>query len=108
MESDDVDLYDIVVALDVLEHIPRAELRKYLRRLVDLTRPGGLLVFRFPNSQSPLGLAIQHADITHETALSVPIMEQLIQGLPVQFAAVREMRFPGCRIAFAGLRLFHG
>jgi hypothetical protein len=35
---------------------------------------------RFPNSQSPFGLAPQNGDPTHKTALSRSIFEQLIQG----------------------------
>jgi hypothetical protein len=35
---------------------------------------------RFPNAQSPFGLAPQNGDPTHRSALSRSVFEQLIQG----------------------------
>lgn len=61
--------FDLVVAFDVLEHIPQAQLPDLLRAVRRVLRPGGTFVARFPNADSPFGLALQHGDMTHVSAL---------------------------------------
>ena len=79
--------FDIVVALDVLEHLSIAEIEDVLDHLARLLKPGGMFVARFPNGQSPFGRYLQHADYTHRSALSVPILSRLIMNRP--FRVVR-------------------
>ena len=43
-------------------------------------RPGGRLLLRYPNGQSPFGLDPQHADATHLTMLSAAKIEQYAAG----------------------------
>ena len=57
--------FDLVVAFDVLEHVPPAEALAFLRALLRVLRPGGCVLLRFPNADSPFGLAHQNADVTH-------------------------------------------
>ena len=45
-----------------------------------MLKPGGHLLMRFPNAQSPFGLVPQHGDPTHRSYLSRSVFEQLIQG----------------------------
>lgn len=63
--------FDLVVAFDVLEHIPQDSLLPFVQGLIKLLRPGGLLLARFPNADSPFGLVNQHGDITHLTAIGL-------------------------------------
>ena len=42
-----------------------------------MLRPGGRLLLRFPNSQSPFGLFAQAGDPTHKTQLSRQVIELL-------------------------------
>ncbi len=69
--------FDVVAAFDVFEHLDLEEVEAALRAVEALLRPGGHLILRFPNGQSPFGLLPQHADVTHKTALSKDIIEQL-------------------------------
>jgi 2-polyprenyl-3-methyl-5-hydroxy-6-metoxy-1,4-benzoquinol methylase len=69
--------FDLVVAIDVFEHLERDEVDAALRAVDEMLRPGGYLVLRFPNGQSPFGLLPQNGDVTHRTALSKHIIEQL-------------------------------
>ena len=62
-------------------------------------KPGGHLILRFPNAQSPFGLAPQNGDPTHKTGLSRSAFEQLIQG--TSFEIVRYA--PSFRIGGGGL-----
>jgi len=62
--------FDTIVAFDVFEHLERDAALAALDACARLLRPGGHLLLRFPNAQSPLGLAAQHGDPTHRLALS--------------------------------------
>jgi len=61
--------FDAVVMFDVLEHIPQAELPAVLAGIRRKLKPGGTLIARFPNGDSPLSLAVQNGDPTHITYL---------------------------------------
>lgn len=70
------DQFDIIAAFDVFEHLDPATIMAKLRAIDTMLRPGGWLVLRYPNGQSPFGLAAQHGDATHVTALSRAKIEQ--------------------------------
>jgi SAM-dependent methyltransferase len=61
--------FDLITAFDVLEHIPLAELPDFLRTLGGLLSPGGILLCRFPNGDSPFGRPFQNGDPTHCTVI---------------------------------------
>ena len=61
--------YDLVVAFDVLEHIPQEVLLSFLEEIKRILKPGGIFLGRAPNGDSPFGLSLQHGDATHITTL---------------------------------------
>jgi len=61
--------FDVAVAFDVLEQIPQDQMDAYLQSIRRLLKPGGHLVARFPNGDSPFGLVYQNGDPTHVTCL---------------------------------------
>lgn len=61
---------DVVLALDLLEHLGRDELLDTLELAAAALRPGGLLLARVPNAASPFAGALLHGDLTHETCLT--------------------------------------
>ncbi len=67
--------FNIVIGLDLFEHIDRKNLTSFLIQISNLMETGGLLIARFPNCQSPSGVFTQFGDPTHLSALSVPIFE---------------------------------
>ena len=71
------DHYALIVAFDVFEHLTIAQIDDHLAAIAQLLEPGGKLVLRYPNGQSPFGLPQQHGDVTHLTALSGAKIEQL-------------------------------
>lgn len=71
---------DAVVAFDVFEHLDPATIPAKLAAIARALRPGGLLVLRYPNGQSPFGLDPLHADATHVVALSRAKIEQYAAG----------------------------
>jgi 2-polyprenyl-3-methyl-5-hydroxy-6-metoxy-1,4-benzoquinol methylase len=71
--------FDLVTAFDLLEHIQKDQLPHFLDNLFRIIRPGGVVVVRFPNCQSPAGLVTQFGDHTHVTMLSGPIVTYLME-----------------------------
>ncbi len=57
--------FDLIVAFDVLEHIPVDQALSFLSNLKRLLKNGGVLVARFPNGDSPFSLPFQNGDTTH-------------------------------------------
>lgn len=61
--------FDLVVAFDVIEHIPQDKLLDFFNDIHRVLNDKGSFVARFPNGDSPFGLAYQNGDITHVTTL---------------------------------------
>lgn len=79
--------FDLIAAFDVWEHFSIAEITARTKAAETMLKPGGHLLLRFPNGQSPFGLGPQNADATHVTALSREKMEHVIRGM--RFSIVR-------------------
>ena len=86
--------FDLIVAIDVLEHVPVETILGWFDRLPALLRPGGHFLARFPNGQSPLGRVFQHGDITHVTTLSPGIARQLAAIAGLELARVGNSHRP--------------
>lgn len=71
--------FDTIVAFDVFEHFMLNDVVLRLAAAETMLKPGGHLVMRFPNAQSPFGLAPQNGDPTHRSCLSRSVFEQLLQ-----------------------------
>ena len=61
--------YDVVVAMDVLEHMTPAQIDDLLKAVALRLKPGGCFIARFPNGDSPFGRINQHGDVTHINAI---------------------------------------
>jgi 2-polyprenyl-3-methyl-5-hydroxy-6-metoxy-1,4-benzoquinol methylase len=62
--------YDLVLGLDIVEHLRKDELFDFLDALRGALRPGGRLVLQTPNGQSPWAGAVRYGDLTHETCFT--------------------------------------
>lgn len=71
--------YDIVTGFDLLEHLPLDKIPLFLDEIKRISKPSGIVLFRFPNCQSSAGLINQFGDHTHVTMLSGPIVSNLIR-----------------------------
>lgn len=103
--------FDLIVLIDVLEHLPDPDLRSTLDWIVAHLGQNGVCVARFPNAGSPFGMPLQHGDLTHCQALSCEKLRQLAarHGFEVVSCANQYRSwaagFPGLRqIAQRGLR----
>jgi SAM-dependent methyltransferase len=51
-QSQEAGTFDYVTSLEVIEHIPYGEHAEYLRRALDLLKPGGHLILTMPNRRT--------------------------------------------------------
>ncbi len=67
----------VIVALDFYEHIPREQFRRFLEIAFSRLEPGGILIMRGPNGDSPfVGLNLFN-DITHVWAYTTTCLKAL-------------------------------
>ena len=57
--------FDIITCLDVLEHIPKDQLIRFLKAIFNALIKDGIVIFQVPNLQSPFGYLHHFNDITH-------------------------------------------
>jgi 2-polyprenyl-3-methyl-5-hydroxy-6-metoxy-1,4-benzoquinol methylase len=62
--------YDIILLLDVLEHIPRDAQCAFLAALHGALAPGGRLICSVPNASSTLAARQHHMDWTHHSTFT--------------------------------------
>ena len=58
--------YDLVLLMDVLEHVPRSAQPDLMAAIHAALRPGGRLLCTVPNATSPLASYWRYVDYTHE------------------------------------------
>lgn len=69
---------DAIVAVDVLEHLEKAEIVRALRLICATLRPGGRVIVRVPNAQSPFGGRFRYGDFTHATSFTQHSISQVL------------------------------
>jgi SAM-dependent methyltransferase len=71
--------FDLIVSLDVIEHMKKDEVLVFLERCVHALKPGGRLVLQTPNADSPFGLQHRYNDLTHELAFNPNLLGRLLR-----------------------------
>ena len=97
------DSLDIVIAIDVLEHLDRSEIGIVLRSAHQVLRHGGSFIARVPSGDSPFARSIQHGDLTHRCALGSSAVRQLAAETGFQ---VEQVRAPVLPLFSSGARSF--
>lgn len=70
--------FDLITALDILEHFTKDELLDMVDALYQALRPGGRLVVQTPNAESPWGMRVRYGDLTHELAFDPSSLKHLL------------------------------
>lgn len=81
MEAIEANQFDLIAAFDVLEHIPQGDILNFLSHIKRMLKDDGVFIARFPNGDSPFGLANQNGDLTHVTAIGSEKFRYLVQRL---------------------------
>jgi SAM-dependent methyltransferase len=105
-----------IVAWDVFEHIPQAELHKLFSLMSSRLAQGGVLIFRVPNMASPLALVNYFGDLSHTTALNEISVRQISfeTGLAVESMRPEPFAYPKSVSTLMGIllwpffRIFYG
>ena len=73
------DTFDLVVGLDIIEHLQKREVLGLLDAAYSALKTGGRLVLQTPNADSPWGTAIRYGDFTHEVCFSPNALSRLMR-----------------------------
>lgn len=72
-------IFDVIVLNDVIEHIPKPELFRFVDALLGALVPGGVLILKTINSANPItGPHGRYLDLTHETSWTEESMQQVL------------------------------
>jgi 2-polyprenyl-3-methyl-5-hydroxy-6-metoxy-1,4-benzoquinol methylase len=83
--------YDLIVALDVIEHFPKDDVLPFLDRVHAALRPGGVVLLRTPNADSPFHSWIRYADFTHEVTFTPLSIRQVLRAAGFAGIEVRSL-----------------
>jgi SAM-dependent methyltransferase len=72
---------DVVLIMDVLEHMEREVLFEICDEIFRVLRPGGSIVAHVPNAEGIFGSRIRYGDLTHELAFTSSSIRQLFQTI---------------------------
>jgi 2-polyprenyl-3-methyl-5-hydroxy-6-metoxy-1,4-benzoquinol methylase len=87
--------YDLIAALDVIEHLPYTRLENFVKTIFEALKPGGCFILSVPNSQSPDALAIISMDVTHQTIIfSEASLTQLLKSIGFTKIKVFGLKIP--------------
>jgi len=82
--------FNLILALDLIEHFYKEEALIFLERCFSALKPGGRLILQTPNASSPFGIYHIYNDNTHEWAYNVNQLERLLRRAGFVNINVRE------------------
>lgn len=88
--------YDRIFLLQVMEHIETRHLQGFLRTLYNHLAAGGLILITVPNGGNPLSVVERYSDITHHNLFSENSLKELVEltELPGAVCRVQGYRIP--------------
>ena len=69
--------FDVILAVDLIEHFDKPDVLTLFDRFAAALAPGGQLIVRTPNAESPYGGRIRYGDFTHGTAFTQESIRQV-------------------------------
>lgn len=82
--------FDLIVGIDVAEHMTQVQLQDLFEWVGGHLAPGGRMVLRFPEGASPLSLPAQNGDFTHVTYLTRTKLESLALATGLRLTTYRD------------------
>jgi 2-polyprenyl-3-methyl-5-hydroxy-6-metoxy-1,4-benzoquinol methylase len=70
--------FDLILAFDILEHLPKQGASGFLSQVHARLRVGGRLILQTPNMGSVLGTFIRHNDLSHEFGVTEKTVVDLL------------------------------
>lgn len=72
-------MYDLITALDLIEHLHKPEVLRFLDGCRAALKPGGRLILQTPNAESPWGSLHRYNDFTHEVGFNPNSLSRLLR-----------------------------
>lgn len=85
--------YDLVLAIDFIEHFTRQELIQLLYGIKEILNKGGHLILRTPNGQGIFVGQIIYGDLTHLTILTPQSLRQILRFTGFEIVRMKESLF---------------
>lgn len=71
--------FDLLFLRDVLGHFNKEEVLEILELMHEALKPGGMLVVKTPNAESPMTGRLRYGDFTHDTSFTGQSLRQLFE-----------------------------
>lgn len=91
--------FDHIIALDLIEHLPKTRTIPFLTAAHQRLAPGGTLILRTPNMGSLFGLRSRYIDFTHETGFTEESLQQVLREAGFTAMAVNNSYIGARRLA---------
>jgi 2-polyprenyl-3-methyl-5-hydroxy-6-metoxy-1,4-benzoquinol methylase len=82
--------FDLITGLDIIEHLDKLEVLRFLDASFKALKPGGRLVLQTPNAESPWGSQHRYNDFTHEVGFNPNLLTRLLNLTGFQKMEARE------------------
>ena len=89
--ADKTNAYDLIVGMDLIEHLTRDEVFQFLDLCSAALRPGGALFLTTPNGAGLRPGPVAHGDLTHETIFTPQTIRTVLQLTGYQDIQIREV-----------------
>lgn len=86
-----VNEFDLITALDIVEHFTKDEVICFLDRCRKSLKPGGRLILQTPNAGCPWGAEHRYNDLTHELGFNANALKRLLCVCDYVNVETREM-----------------
>ncbi len=80
--------FALIVASDVLEHVPKQDGLQLMQEAHRRLLPGGRVILRVPNMSNPLNIQARYGDYTHEVGFSKESLEQFLRNAGFEIEAL--------------------
>ena len=74
------DRYDVILLMDVLEHLESQCAMDLLEKINNILNPKGKLILHVPNAEGLFGMRIRYGDFTHENAFTIKSLKQILNA----------------------------
>jgi SAM-dependent methyltransferase len=111
---------DLLTCVDLIEHLQKPEVMRFLDTAYQASKPGGRLVLQTPNADSPWGSMHRYNDFTHEVGFNPNALSRLLRlagftdieareagPVPWGYSMVSTIRYLAWRTIRAGLTLWN-
>lgn len=76
--TDKINVYGVISANDVIEHIPKEKTILLLKLIYQALMPDGILLLKLPNMSNPFALDSRYRDFTHECGFTEKSIYQVL------------------------------